>query len=200
MFSWRLPYVMLLFCFACWCWGAHKSPTPIASTLLSDLGHAMFRFPALAPFLCYKKGRLACKSVCHGCPALHCRTGPLAPHDIHSLAEGHCFCPILASNHLLCCLSAHKSLAPRTRTLLGALGQATLNFVAVATLLFFFLCECPKFCDLAKHRRKFFWGGSEVGKINFALFFSGCASFSWFFFSSVAIAQHRWLVHYLWKV
>ena len=35
------------------------------------------------------------------------------------------------------CWSAHKSLAPRTRTLLGVLGQATLNFVAVATLLFF---------------------------------------------------------------
>ena len=25
-----------------------------------------------------------CKSGCHGCPALHRRTGPLAPHDIHS--------------------------------------------------------------------------------------------------------------------
>ena len=34
---------------------------------------------------------------------------------------------------------AHKSLAPRARTLLGVLGQATLSFFAVATLLFFFL-------------------------------------------------------------
>ena len=45
---------------------------------------------------------------------------------------------------------AHKSLAPRARTLLGGLGQATLSFFAVATLLFFCFCECPKFCDLAK--------------------------------------------------
>ena len=32
-----------------------------------------------------------CKSMCHSCPALHCRTGPLAPPNNHSLAEGHCF-------------------------------------------------------------------------------------------------------------
>ena len=32
-----------------------------------------------------------CKSSCHSCPALHRRTGPLAPRDNHSLAEGHCF-------------------------------------------------------------------------------------------------------------
>ena len=77
----------------------------------------------------------------------------------------------LASNHLLCCWSAHKSLAPRARTLLGVLGHATLNFVAVATLLFCFFCECPKFFDLAKQRRKMFLGVSEVGKIDFALYF-----------------------------
>ena len=59
--------------------------------------------------------------------------------------------------------------------------QATLNFVTVATLLFFFFCECPKFCNLAKQRRKTFWGVSEIGKIDFAVFFSGSASFSWLF-------------------
>ena len=32
-----------------------------------------------------------CKSSCHSCPALHRRTGPLAPRDSHSLAEGHWF-------------------------------------------------------------------------------------------------------------
>ena len=31
------------------------------------------------------------KSSCHSCPALHRRTGPLAPRDNHSLAEGHSF-------------------------------------------------------------------------------------------------------------
>ena len=89
-----------------------------------------------------------------------------------------CLFLVLASNHLLCCWSAHKSLAPRTRTLLGVLGQATLNFVAVATLLFFSFCECPKFCDLAKQWRKNFVGVSEVGKFDFALsFFWLCVFF-----------------------
>ena len=55
--------------------------------------------------------------------------------------------------------------------MLSVLGQATPNFVAVATLLFFFFCECPKFCHLAKQRRKIFLGVSEVGKIDFALYF-----------------------------
>ena len=58
---------------------------------------------------------------------------------------------------------AHKSLAPRARTLLGGLGQATLSFFAVATLSFVFFGECPKFCDLAKQRRKIVGGVSEVG-------------------------------------
>ena len=68
--------------------------------------------------------------------------------------------------------------------MLGVLGQATLNFVAVATMLFFFFCECPKFFNLAKQRRKkFFWGVSEVGKLNFALYFLWlCVFFLVFFF------------------
>ena len=66
---------------------------------------------------------------------------------------------------------AHKSLAPRARTLLGVLGHATVSFFVVATLLFFSFCECPKFSDLAKQRRKIFWGVSEVGKDDFSLFF-----------------------------
>ena len=32
-----------------------------------------------------------CENSCHSCPALHRRTGPLAPRDNHSLAEGHWF-------------------------------------------------------------------------------------------------------------
>ena len=82
-----------------------------------------------------------------------------------------------------CGWGAHKSLAPRARTLLGVLGQATLNFVAVTTLLFFVFREGPKFCDLAKQRREFFWGVSEVGKIDFALYFFWlCVFFLVFFF------------------
>ena len=66
---------------------------------------------------CYKKGRLVCTSSCHGCPALHRRTGPLAPHDNHSLAEGHRFCPNLTSNHL------------------QSLSSIPLSFVSAATRL-----------------------------------------------------------------
>ena len=33
--------------------------------------------------------------ICHGCPALHRRAGPLAPRDNRSLAEGHFFFPPL---------------------------------------------------------------------------------------------------------
>ena len=77
---------------------------------------------------------------------------------------------------------AHKSLEPRARTLLGGLGQATLSFFAVATLLFVFIWECPKFCDLAKQRRKIVGGVSEVGKDDFSLFFSGVRRFLRFFF------------------
>ena len=38
-----------------------------------------------------------CKSSCHGCPALHRRTGPVAPRDNHSLAEGHLFFSLISS-------------------------------------------------------------------------------------------------------
>ena len=86
---------------------------------------------------------------------------------------------------------AHKSLAPRARTLLGGLGQATLSFSAVATLLFVFFGECPKFCDLAKQRRKIVGGVSEVGRDHFSLyFFWRCVIFLVFSFSSAAIARH----------
>ena len=85
---------------------------------------------------------------------------------------------------------AHKSLAPRARTLLGGLGQATLSFFAVATLLFFLFCECPKFCDLAKQRRKIFGGVPEVGKDDFSFYFLWrCVFFLVFCFSSAAIAR-----------
>ena len=85
---------------------------------------------------------------------------------------------------------AHKSLAPRARTLLGGLGQATLSSFAVATLLFVLFGECPKFCDLAKQRRKIVGGVSEVGKDDFSLyFFWRCVIFLVFYFSSAAIAR-----------
>ena len=85
---------------------------------------------------------------------------------------------------------AHKSLAPRARTLLGGSGQATLSSFAVATLLFVLFGECPKFCDLAKQRRKIVGGVSEVGKDDFSLYFLWrCVIFLVFYFSSAAIAR-----------
>ena len=91
----------------------------------------------------------------------------------------------------------HRSLAPRARTLLGGLGQATLSSFAVATLVFVPFGECPKFCDLAKQRRKIVGGVSEVGKDDFSLyFFWRCVIFLVFYFSSAAIARrgnrHKW--------
>ena len=86
---------------------------------------------------------------------------------------------------------AHKSLAPRARTLLGGLGQATLSFFAVATLLFVFFGECPKFCDLAKQRRKIVGGVFEVGRDDFSLYFFWRCVIFLVFFSSAAIARRN---------
>ena len=94
---------------------------------------------------------------------------------------------------------AHKSLAPRARTLLGGLGQATLSSFAVATLLLVLFGECPKFCDLAKQRRKIVGGVSEVGKDDFSLyFFWRCVIFLVFYFSSAAIAR-RYFQSNVWE-
>ena len=63
------------------------------------------------------------------------------------------------------------------------------KFSVFAACLFSVFCVCPNFDDLAKQRRKFFWGVSEVEKKTISLFiFVGCASLSWFFFSA-AIAR-----------
>ena len=40
-------------------------------------------------WVCVKKNRGGCKDCYHSCPALHCRTGPLAPRGNSPLAEGH---------------------------------------------------------------------------------------------------------------
>ena len=145
-------------------------------------------FPCRCGFRCAFRGGafwrcMACNILASWRPCCQCC---LCPFCFRSLS----FVLLCACVPFLCGWGAHKSLAPRTRTLLGVLGQATLNFVAVATLLFFFFCECPKFCDLAKQRRKIFWGVSEVGEIDFALyFFLVVRLFLGFLFSSAAIAR-----------
>ena len=44
-----------------------------------------------------------------------------------------------------------------------------LKFFIVAARLFLVFCVCPNFDDLAKQRRKMFWGVSEVGKNDFSV-------------------------------
>ena len=75
---------------------------------------------------------------------------------------------------------AHKSLAPRARTLLGGLGQATLSFLAAATLLFFFFVSVLNFATSPNSGVKFLGGFLRSEKTIFRFIFSGGASFSWF--------------------
>ena len=46
------------------------------------------------------------KSSCHSCPALHRRTGPVAPRDNHSLAEGHWIFTVYCLAYGFLCLGA----------------------------------------------------------------------------------------------
>ena len=71
---------------------------------------------------------------------------------------------------------AHKSLAPRARTLLGGLGQATLSFFAVATLLFFFSVSVLNFATSPNSGVKFLGGFLRSEKT----IFLGGASFFWY--------------------
>ena len=77
---------------------------------------------------------------------------------------------------------AHKSLAPRARTLLGGLGQATLSFFAVATLLFSVFVSVLNFGTSPNSGVKLLGGFLRSEKTIFRFIFSACASFSWFFF------------------
>ena len=153
----------------------------------SVCGHIVFFLSPMCWRVCFLLACLPC--VCVWCPCTHVscylfvlpsplcvlcalltRTSRLAPmartllggleHAMFIFFVSAARLPLVfASIHLPCCWSAHKSLAPRARTLLGGSGQATLSFFALATLLFVFCCECPKFFDLAKQRRKIFWRG-----------------------------------------
>ena len=85
-------------------------------------------------------------------------------------------------------LTRTSRLGPMARTLLGGLGHATLKFFVVAARLFLLFCVCPKFCDLAKQRRKIFWGVSEVREKRFLCLFLSAVRLFLFFFP-VAIAR-----------
>ena len=68
-------------------------------------------------------------------------------------------------------LTRTSRLAPMAHTLLGGLGHATFQFFVVAARLLLAFCVCPKLYDLAKQRRKVFWGVSEVGKNDFSVYY-----------------------------
>ena len=144
--------------------------------------------------------RRACSLVCAGAvvvvffppcvvpPGSHSTLGSVVSRVTYS-----CFgCWLLLVASTPCCLvvcfsfscwGAHKSLARTACTLLSVLGHATFNFAVVAALVFLVFCECPMICDLAKQRRKKFLAGFlRSVKTIFPFIFSGCASFSWFFY------------------
>ena len=60
-----------------------------------------------------------CKSSCHSGPALHRRTGPLAPRDNHSLAESHWF----FTDYCLLSTALTLSVPCRPITLVSSVGQ-----------------------------------------------------------------------------
>ena len=68
-------------------------------------------------------------------------------------------------------------------------GARNFKFFVVAACLFLASCVCPKFYDLAKQRRKIFWGVSEVGKNDFSVHFCRLCVFFLGFFFSAAIAR-----------
>ena len=61
-----------------------------------------------------------CKGGCHSCPALHRRTGPLAPRDNHSLAEGHWF---LFTDYCLLSTALTLSVPRRPMPMVFSVGQ-----------------------------------------------------------------------------
>ena len=73
-------------------------------------------------------------------------------------------------------------LVPMTQTLLAVSEHATLKFFVVATRLFLAFCVCPKFCNLAKQRRKIVWGVSEVAKNDFSVYVCWLCTFFLVFF------------------
>ena len=76
---------------------------------------------------------------------------------------------------------AHKFLAPRARTLLGGLRQATLSFFAVATLLFVFLVSVLNFVTSPNSGVKLLGGFLRSEKTIFRFVSSGGASSSCYF-------------------
>ena len=57
------------------------------------------------------------------------------------------------------------------------------KFFVIAVRLLLVFCVCPSFDELAKQRRKIFWGVSEVGINDFSVYFFRLCVFFFGFFS-----------------
>ena len=53
-----------------------------------------FAITVFMVWVCVQRNRGGCKDCYHGCPALHCRAGPLAPGGNSPLAEAIEFCSV----------------------------------------------------------------------------------------------------------
>ena len=103
-----------------------------------------------------------CKGSCHSCPALHRRTGPLAPRDNHSLAEGHWFFTdhCLLSNALT--LSVPCNPMPMTSSVDQVAAYQVCSHPASVCLVDHVLHgDCPDVMTLGSQRRTvayYTWG------------------------------------------
>ena len=81
--------------------GVHALRVLLHARCLGPLGSCYTGVP-----VCVLCSVFGCKSSCHSCPALHRRTGPLAPRDNHSLAEGHWIFSVYCLAYGFLCLGA----------------------------------------------------------------------------------------------
>ena len=98
------------------------------------------------------------------------------------------FCP----SPFVFSLTHTSRLASTARTLLGGLRRATFNFAAFVALLFLIFPAYPTVFDLAKQRRKMFWGVSEDGENDFSCSFCWLCVCFLVFFSPLRSHNDAW--------
>ena len=133
--------------------------------------HGLVKYLSVIPLFSRGPWLLACGLSWFACGGVLC-----------SLCISFCASPFVL---FACFLTRTSRLSPMERTLLGGLGHATLKFSFVVAPLFLAFCVCPKFCDLAKQRRKMFSGVSEVRKNDSSVY---CCWLCVFFFGFLFLA------------
>ena len=95
-----------------------------------------------------------CQSSCHGCPALHRRTGPLAPRDNHTLAKGHWFCSDRSSQSTAPTLAVPCSPMPMVTSVSQMAAYQVFSHPASVCLVDHVLHgNCPDVMTLGSQRR-----------------------------------------------